>query len=178
MNNELLKQISKPMFRAIIFLIASFVLCFYFAGRINKISNDIMEKRELLSLYQNSQEQYAVLKEDFSKISSHIDKVRGVFPQSENVLSFINAFENLAASNGIQQYFKFENVTPQPVFGLNLFQIPFNVTLSGTKAQFLNYLAGLERLPYFTKIDFLNMTTVQDFESQAQIIIRGILYVR
>src|SRR3989344_5298617 len=169
MSKDALKQLLKPILRAMIFLIISLVASLYFALRIRGISEIITEKRAMLSLYQNSQEQSAVLKEDFPKISKHIDRVENALPSSENMLPFINAVENLSGANEVQQSFKFENITPQLIPDLGLNAIPFNVTLSGNRSQFLAYLSSLEKLPYFTKIVSINIMAAQGFDGPSQI---------
>ncbi|KKP98290.1 MAG: hypothetical protein US71_C0012G0003 [Parcubacteria group bacterium GW2011_GWD2_38_12] len=178
MSKDALKQLLKPILRAMIFLIISLVASLYFASRIRGISEIITEKRAMLSLYQNSQEQSAVLKEDFPKISKHIDRVENALPSSENMLPFINAVENLSGANEVQQSFKFENITPQLIPDLGLNAIPFNVTLSGNRSQFLAYLSSLEKLPYFTKIVSINIMAAQGFDGPSQISLRGLLYTK
>lgn len=178
LNKNLLKQIKKPLIRAVIFLTISLAGCLYFAGQLIDVSESARSKREILFLSQNSQEQFALLKEDFQKISPHIEKVENLFPSSENLLPFINAMENLAISAGVGQTFRFESAGLQPVPSLNLNKITFNVIINGNMSQFLNYLQKLEKIPYFVQIDSLNLTTSQNLESQGQMIVRGSLYVR
>lgn len=178
MNNNQLKQISKPIIRSAVFLFISLAGSFYLMGQINKISESVVEKRTMLSLYQNSQEQFAALKEDVPKVSSYLDTVENVFPSSENIIPFINTMEGLADKTGAQQSFKFENIAPTPVLGTELNAVPFSVILSGNKSQFLSYLASLEKLPYFTKIESFSMTTSQNFEGQSQMNIRGLLFIK
>lgn len=177
-SKNLLRQMSKSLIRAVVFLLVSLALCLYFAGQISKASESTRSKRAILFLSQNSQEQFALLKEDFQKVSPHIEKVENLFPSSENLLPFINAMEGLAGSAGVQQTFRFESAGLQPVPNLNLNKITFNVIINGNMSQFLSYLQKLEKMPYLTRIDSLNLTTAQNFESQGQIIIRGSLYVR
>lgn len=178
MFKDVLKQLLKPILKAMIFLIISLVVSLYFASQIKSISEVLTEKRAMLSLYQNSQEQFAVLKEDFPKIQKHIDKVENAFPSSENMLPFINAVENLPGASGVSQSFKFENIVPQPIPNLGLNVIPFNVVLSGNRTQFLAYLSLLEKLPYFTKIESMNMTAAQGLDGPSQMNLRGILYIK
>lgn len=178
MLKNILKQLLRPILKAVIFLIISLIASLYFASRIKDISEVLTEKRAMLSLYQNSQEQFAVLKEDFPKISKNIDKVENAIPSSESMLPFISAMENLSGASGVQQSFRFESVAPQPVLDLGLNAIPFNVTLSGNRTQFMAYLSLLEKLPYFTKIESMNMMAAQGFDGPSQINLRGLLYIR
>lgn len=178
MNKNLLKKISKQILTASGLLVLSIMVCFYLAGRINKISEDVAGKKEMLLLAQHSQEQFALLKEDYQKIAPHYDSVIGVFPSSENILPFISAMENFAALIGVQQMLKFEGQGSQPAAGLSLNKVPFNIIIGGSMTQFLNYLSGLEKMPYFIQIDSLSLTTAQNFESQGQMIVKGGLYVR
>lgn len=178
MNNNLLKQISKPIIRATIFLVVSLVTNFYLVGQINKISKSVVEKRAMLSLYQNSQEQFAILREDAPKVSAYLGVVENVFPSPEDIIPFLNTMEGLAIQTGTQQSFKFENITPMAIPGTELSAVPFSVVLSGNKSQFLSYLVGLEKLPYFTKVESFNMTTAQNFEGQSQMNIRGLLFTK
>lgn len=171
-------KISKPVMQATLFFTIALIVCIYLASKINAISDEIIEKRATLFLYQNSREQFAVLREDAQNISQHIDVVNNVFPSSENVLPFINVMEDLATKNGMQHAFKFEAAGLQPVENFNLNRIPFSVSLNGTPNQFLGYLAGLEKMPYFTKIDSLGMSSPQVIDGQSQMNIRGFLYVR
>lgn len=178
MFKDLLKQLLRPILRAVIFLIISLTASLYLVGKINSVSETITEKRAMLSLYQNSQEQVAVLKEDFPKISNHIDRVENIFPSSENILPFINAVENLSGTSGVQQTFKFGNIIPQPISDIGLSTISFNVALSGNRNQFSMYLSQLEKLPYFTKIESINMVTAQGFDGSSQMSIGGLLYTK
>lgn len=179
MKEKLFKKISRPIIQGAIFLVIALVACIYLASKINAISDEIIEKRTILFIYQNSREQFAVLREDSQALSQRIDTVINVFPSSENVLAFINAMEDLAAKNGMQHTFKFETAGLQPDQDLNLNKIPFNISLNGTPSQFLGYLNGLEKMPYFTKVDSLNVSSLQGGEGgQSQMNIRGLLYVR
>lgn len=178
LNKNLLKQIKKPLIRATVFLVISSAASLYFAGQISDVSEAARNKRAILFLSQNSQEQFALLKEDFQKVSPHIEKVENLFPSSENLLPFINSMENLAVSAGVQQSFRFESAGLQPVPSLNLNKITFNVIINGNMSQFLNYLQKLEKIPYFAQIDSINLTTSQNLESQGQMIVRGSLYVK
>lgn len=175
---NLFKKISKQILTAAGLLALSLIICFYLAGRINKIAEDVAGKKEMLLLAQHSQEQFALLKEDYQKISPYYNSVIGVFPSSENILPFLGAIENFAVSIGVQQSFKFEGQGSQPAAGLNLNKVPFNIIIGGNMSQFLSYLSGLEKMPYFIQIDSLSLTAAQNFESQGQMIIKGGLYVR
>lgn len=178
MLKNTLKQLLKPILKTMIFSVVSLATSLYFASRIKDISDVITEKRAILSLYQNSQEQFAVLKEDFPKISKNIDKVENTIPSSESMLPFISAMENLSGASGVQQSFKFESIAPQPVLDMGLNAVPFNVTLSGNRAQFMAYLSLLEKLPYFTKIESVNMTAAQGLDGPSQMNLRGVLYIK
>lgn len=178
LSKNLLKQIKKPLIRAAVFSVISLAACLYFAGQLGNISDAARNKRAILFLSQNSQEQFALLKEDFQKISPYVEKVENLFPSSENLLPFINAMENLAVSAGVQQSFRFESAGLQLVPSLNLNKITFNVIINGNMGQFLNYLQKLEKIPYFTQIDSLSLTTSQNLESQGQMTVRGSLYVK
>lgn len=178
MRDNTFKIISKPVIRAMIFLVIALISCLYLASIISKTSVEILEKQKTLVLYQNSQEQAAVLREGFQQVASYVDVVNNIFPASEDVLPFINAMEDLASKNGMQHVFKFETAALQPVEELNLNKIPFNVSLSGTQSQFLGYLSGLEKMPYFTQVESLNITSPQSLEGVSQMNIRGLLYVR
>lgn len=178
MYSNILKQLLRPILRAAIFFVISLTASLYLVGRINGVSEMIIEKRAMLSLYQNSQEQFAVLKEDFPKISKHIEKVENAFLSSENILPFISAVENLSGASGAQQSFKFENIIPQFIPDLGLNTVSFNVSLSGNRSQFSTYLSLLEKLPYFTKIESMNLITAQGFDGSSQMSIRGLLYTK
>lgn len=178
MNRDLFKKISKPVARAIIFIVISFVACLYFAGRINRISADTADKKEMLFLSQNSQEQFTLLKEDYQKVFPYLDRVNDIFPSSENLLPFISEMESLALASGIQQSFKFESTGLQPAPDLGLNKIAFNIMLSGNMPQFLAYLDKLEKAPYFLQINSLAITASQTIESHGQMSVRGNLYVK
>lgn len=177
-KNDIFKQIFRPVLIVAILIALSVAVSLYFASRISKISKTAAEKRETLLLYQTSQEQFSVLREDFQAISPHWDKIIRIFPSSENVISFINIVENLASTTGVQQTFRFEGANSQSVPELNLNKIPFNVNIGGTQAQFLEYLRGIERLPYFVKIESINITSAATIDGQIQVNVRGILYIK
>lgn len=178
MKNDIFKQIFRPVLIVAILTVLSTIISLYFASRIGEISLAAAEKRKTLFLYQTSQEQFSVLREDFQFIEPHWDKISRVFPSSENIISFINTVENLAQEKGVQQTFRFEGEKGQPVPELNLNKIPFNINVGGTSAQFLEYLKGIEKLPYFVKIESINMVSATTVDGLMQANIRGVLYTK
>lgn len=178
MRNDIFKQIFRPVLITAILIALSIIISLYFASRIGEISLSAAEKSETLLLYQTSQEQFSVLREDFQFIAPHWDKISRVFPSSENVISFISTVENLAQEKGVQQTFRFEGERGQPVPELNLNKIPFNINVGGTNAQFLEYLKGIEKLPYFVKIESISITSAIAIDGQIQANIRGVLYTK
>lgn len=179
MNRDLLKKILRQAMWAIVFVAVSFAVCFYITGRINRISADVADKKDMLFLSQNSQEQFTLLKEDYQKISPYLERVNNIFPSSENLLPFISEMESLAAASGVSQSFKFESAGLQPVPDLGLNKIAFNIMLNGNMPQLLAYLNSLEKAPYFLQIGSLSVTaSQQSIESQGQMSVRGDLYVK
>lgn len=179
MNRDLLKKILRQAMGAIMFVLVSLAVCFYIAGRINQISADVADKKDMLFLSQNSQEQFTLLKEDYQKISPYLEKVNNMFPSSENLLPFISEMESLATTSGVLQSFKFESAGLQSVPDLNLNKIAFNIMLNGNMPQLLAYLNSIEKASYFLQISSLSVTASQQgIEGQGQMSVRGDLYVK
>jgi len=150
---------------------------FYIFQRITKMSGDLQSKQNLIYLAGQQKEMSTQIERQWKEISPNIPQIEAMLPASDDLLGYMGALENIAKTSGVQQTIKFQN---QEATKTNLpgqenqatkkgSSVDYTIELKGNFDQILNYLNGLEKAPYFTKVTSINLASSQGAESQATI---------
>lgn len=133
---------------------------YFLALEISKISDAVVQNRRLATALEKRTEVFSTLARDAQIIGNNDTIVDNAFISSDNILEFISALESLALKNGVTQSFHFETPTPAPISApFPLSTIGYSNNLSINVSSLTNYLKDFEKLPYFTKISSLTITS-------------------
>lgn len=136
-------------------LIAVFAVSFL-GGQIQHITTSIIQNHKLVNTLEKRTELFSILKRDTEIIGTSDTLMSNAFVPSDNILDFVSALESLATKNSLTQNFHFDTPTPSPIPApFPLSTITYSNTLPTNILTLSNYLKDFERLPYFTKIDSL-----------------------
>jgi len=169
------------MIISLIFVSISFISIFYIDKKIETITNTVALKHRIAAELESRTEQSSIIAHDSQIIGNNDSFISNAFVPSDNISEFINAFDNLAAINSISQVYHFETPLPsenQDPFPLST--ISYTNSITTNVLSFSNYLKNFERLPYFTKIESLNITS-QDklgWASQATVSFKATLFTK
>ena len=137
------------------------VLASYFlASEITRISSAVIQNRHLATQLEKRTELFSTIARDVQIVGKSDALIESAFISSDSIFEFISALESLALKNGATQSSNFENPVSSPVSSpYPLSTIGYTSTLALNVSGLTNYLKDFERLPYFTKIENLTISS-------------------
>jgi hypothetical protein len=133
---------------------------FLLKKQITHITDAIVLNHKLETSLKKRIELLSVVKHDAQIVDSNDILINNAFIPSNNILEFINALDNLAISNGVTQIYRFETPVPSAISGpFPLSDISYSNNISTNVLKFSKYLKDMEKLPYFTNIESLNISS-------------------
>jgi len=171
-TKNLFKIAGKHFLIALGFISIASIAVFFIAGQISKISDNAAKDRQVAADLSERTSLLSNLKYESELIGNNDDTIRHAFIPSNNILAFVSILESLALKNGVTQSFHFSS--PSPSTGETAFpysMIIYQNTISSNVPTFINYLKDFEKLPYFTKIDSINISAAStaDWRTSAMI---------
>lgn len=136
------------------------VIVFLLSEQITKISTRATRDRHLATTLSERTALLSNLKNEADIIGTNDTAIKHAFIPSNNILEFVAIIESLAIKNGVTQSFRFSS--PMPWIAetpLPLATVNYQNTVSSNISTFINYLKDFEKLPYFTKIDSLSISS-------------------
>lgn len=164
-----LNQIIK--FSALIALtiaISTFIL-FTIKDKIYSKAVQISKERSLLISMDKREDTFAELKKYYGIVKKDLPEIKSLFPTIDDVDGFIDRVENLAAEFGGTKTIKFDSSSE--IFGQNLRKLNFTIVFSGKKEFFSRFTDELADLPYFTKINKIEIKNSSDSEASPDLMI-------
>jgi len=132
--------------------LATLVGIYLIIQRINQASQQIRQTKENLANWDKKETYFRELSTEREKINSDLIAIDQGFLNSEQIIQFIKEMENLAQQSQIQQEIGGAQKIEEPIPNLTL-----NLSLEANFNQTLHYLAQLESLQYFSKLDKVQM---------------------
>lgn len=134
---------------------------FFIAQKIDQVSDTIAQSRSVAVTLENRTELFASLKRNDELVGSNDTLIEHAFVPSDNILEFVAALESLALKNSTTQNFRFDSPTKITSFATSfpLAVISYTNTLATNSYTLSNYLKDFERLPYFTKVESLSVSS-------------------
>lgn len=153
--------VGKHILIAILFLVFTAGIVFFLSEQITKISTKAVTDRHLATMLSERTALLSNLKHETDIIGSNDSIIKQAFIPSNNILEFVTILKNLALKNGLTQAFHFSSPTPGTLgAAFPIATITYQNTISSSNvSSFINYLKEFEQLPYFTKIDSLNISS-------------------
>ncbi len=143
-------------------VVASFasLTVWFFSREIERVANEIVQNNKLANTLINSAELFTMLNRDAAIVGTNDILIDRAFTPSDNILEFVSVFENLAIKNSVLQNFNFSVPTPSAVASpFPLSAVVYSNNLSTNILTLSSYLKDFESLPYFTRIESLNMSS-------------------
>lgn len=137
---------------AFVCCLAAIVGIYLIIQQINQASQQIRQTKENLANWDKKEAYFRELSTEREKISSDLVAIDQGFLNSEQIVQFIKEIENLAQQSQIQQEIGGAQKIKEPIPSLTL-----NLSLEANFNQTLYYLAQLESLQYFNKLDKVQM---------------------
>lgn len=137
------------------------IAVFFLAREIEEISGVIAQSRRVAAELESRTELFASLKRDDEFIGTNDTLIEHAFVPSDNILEFVSALESLTLKNSTAQNFRFDSPAKEQSLASSfpLASISYTNTLAANSYTLSNYLKDFERLPYFTKIDSLSVSS-------------------
>lgn len=157
------------------------VVSYFLAKEIVKISDTVVQNRRLANALEKRTEVFSTIARDAEVIGTSDIAINNAFIPSDNILEFISALESLALKNGVTQSFHFETPTPADISApFPLSTIGYSNNLSVNISGLENYLRDFDRLPYFTKINSLSITSGDQagWRGASSVSMRATLYTK
>jgi Tfp pilus assembly protein PilO len=159
-TKNLLMLTGRHMIIAILAIGAAVLAAVFLSQQITRLSDDVLKNRKLASALEKRTELFAAVKRDTELVGTNDVLIEQAFIPSSNILDFVATLESLALKNGITQAFHFDTPTPSPISApFPLAMVVYSNSLNGNLKGFSNYLKDFERLPYFTKIESLSISS-------------------
>jgi len=147
------KTLLIKIFQTILILGIAISLSFVFSQKINKESNEFVEKRKAIKDIQSLSEVEIRLKKDYAQVKDYLDKVIYFLPTEDNTVEIVTFLEKIAEITENSQKIIIGDTKP---YKENLRKIDCRIELSGNLSSFLKYCQEFEKSSYF-----LNMQNIQ-----------------
>lgn len=160
-TKNLFAHFGKHILIALAFVIVSFGIILFISGKITKMATETATNRHLAATLSERTSLLSNLKHETDIIGPNEKIITQAFMPSNNILPFVSILKSLALKNGITQSPNFSSPTPTSLgTAFPLATISYQNTISSANVSiFINYLRDFEKLPYFTKIDSLSISS-------------------
>jgi hypothetical protein len=159
----------------------SFTAIVFLSKEIERVSDNVVKNRNLANMLEKRTTLFSLLKKDALIVGNGDTIITNAFIPSNNILEFIASLESIALKNGVTQSFRFESPTSSSLEApFPIATIGYSNSLNANVLTFSNYLKDFERLPYFTKIENITITS-QDktgWQSASTASFRASLYTK
>ena len=155
---NLFKLIGRNILISLIFISITLVSIFFIDKEIERMTNSIVLNHNLELELKKRLELFSTIEDNAKIISNNEKLINDAFPLSDDVSLFINSMDELALKHQITQTYKFDSPVSSTIGSpFPLSTIYYSNTIATDILNFSEYLKDFEKLPYFTKIEGLNI---------------------
>ncbi len=157
---NLLMLIVRNIIISLIFITISISSIFYINSKIGNITDAIILNRKMEAELKKRSELLDTLKQDAQIIGKNDVLINNALVPSNNISEFTNVLDDLAIKNNITQSYRFETpIISGTSEGISTSTISFSNTIKADVSTISKYLKNFEKLPYFTKIESINISS-------------------
>jgi len=127
------------------------LILFSIKNNISAKAGQISQGRTMLISIDQRESSFVNLKDNYGIVKNDLPATKNLFPTIDDMDNFIDRIDSLATELGGTKIIKFEN-NPE-IFGQNLRKLNFTIIFSGKKEFFSRFINEFDKLPYFTKIN-------------------------
>jgi len=170
-------QIIKLAILILLTIASSALVVFAIKNKISEKASLVAQKRAILASMDKREDNFLNLKNNYGIVTANLPLVKIYFPTIDEVENFMDRADGLAVELGGTKTIKFDN-NPE-LFGLNLRKLNFTIIFSGKKELFARFTQELGKLPYFTKINRIEIKNTQDSSANPDVMtINGSLFLK
>ncbi|MDD5152399.1 MAG: hypothetical protein PHS95_00130 [Candidatus Pacebacteria bacterium] len=159
-NKNLIKLALRHTLVAFGAVIVSVATIWFLVGKIDSTASSIIKNRQIASNFDQQTELLSKLKQNAAIIGKNDVLIENAFLSSDNILDFISGLDGIATKNKIIQTFSFDSPAPSPVSSsFPLSSISYTTKMITDVSTFKSYLSDFEKLPYFSKVDSILMSS-------------------
>lgn len=174
-TNYIIKLIIAMFVMAILSLAAVFMI----KNKIETKACQILERHIMLLSMENNEENFLQIKESYKIVEDNLPAIKQFFPEEDDIDGFINDIQNLAEKNGGSQTLTFEPLNKSAAEGINLKKLNFSSTVYGNMNVFTKYLDGIRNMPYFVKIDRIEIkNSAGTSDISGQMFVEACLFIK
>ena len=165
----------------VIFCFISFVSIFFIKTQIENLTYTIVAKNKTVFETRERFSLSSIIDENIKTIGQNGDLIEKAFLPSDDISLFMTDLDGLVSNTSIVQIYRFE--TPKVLEISDPFSfstISYSNNLTTSISGLIDYLNNFENLPYFTKINSINISSQSKlgWMGPSNIIIRGILLTK
>lgn len=141
-------------------VVISFFIVIFISKKITTITSNVNINKKLQNTLQERSTLLGKLKSDMAIVDDNDKYIQNAFPSSDNISDFVSTIESTAFKNAVSDSIHFS--TPAKSEITSPFQvdtIDFNNSLSGNLSIIIGYMKEFEALPYFVKMNSLNISS-------------------
>lgn len=165
-------------------IVVAIIVIALLSAQISASAETIITHKKLTATLEMRNEVITKLLTDYQNVKGYDQRIRGALLTVSNILEFVGALESLASKDNVVQAAHFDNPVqmaetigepPRP-----LYQINFTLAIQGNIFILLQYIADIERLPYFMKINSISLVAQSPlgWVNTSNISVSGTLYTQ
>lgn len=147
-----LNPIIKPLVAIFIVIAVSGLIISISKENIENKAKQIREKRNMLAIMERHGENALELKRGYSIIKEKLPKIKHSLPDENSIGELVSSIENAATTTGNTGALSFDPLENSQPAGMRTKSLKFSAILNGNLETFSEYLAKLQKLPYFIEI--------------------------
>lgn len=154
------KAARRTVLLVILFLLIAFGGIFFVVKKTRVITQDLQNKQNLIYLTNRQIQLATEILRQWKEIEPNVDKINNALPPSNDLLGYLGELEKIATATGVSQNIKLQTSTSSPgkITKGKGESVDHTIEIKGSLDQIINYLALLEKAPYFTEVTNYNIT--------------------
>lgn len=184
-RKHLISELTVQFLRALTIVLICGGVIWFASQKITDVGSKLEEKRTGAVILENKSKSIQKLKQDFDAIGNNDQLIENGLINIEDISEFINVLENLAVENNAKQTLKFSLPTKLDTRGekstpntSNIYNISYTISLTANVYDLITYMEAFEKLPYFTEISGVTISSPLNWENDSSISIQAKLYAK
>ncbi|MFH1048108.1 MAG: hypothetical protein V1732_00400 [Patescibacteria group bacterium] len=171
-------QVVKLIAAIFIVIIAGCAGSFALKNKIEASGKKIYESRSMLRVLENRDENYSLLKADYSVVRGGLPLLRKALPGEDSLDEIVSRLDALAGETKNIQNLVFDSLNTAQVIG-GMKSVNFSASIDGNFGSFESYFKKLEKLPYFIEIGNVSINNGAGvFSNNSHLNFKAKLYIK
>ncbi len=159
-TKNLLMLVGRHALIALVAISTATLAMWFFSRKIEHTASGVIQNYRLVNTLEKRTELFSMIKRDVNIVGTNDTLIEQAFLSSDNILEFTEALKSVAFKNSIAQNLNLEGPVLSPQTApFPIATVSYSSSLEGNLQAFSNYLKDFERLPYFTKIESINISS-------------------